>query len=135
MTEIINWVIIKLSLTSEVKTVQASNNSPLPKGDLNNQELKTKGTIWKPLIAVSLLSVFSFTAGQYLPYVIAAVSGSGAIEAVPLAIFAVSAIVALVSAIYLIKLVISGASNKKEAGLSGEQQTEPKQPTNRETCA
>lgn len=63
------------------------NNSPLP---------KTKRTIWKPLIAVSLLSVFSFTSGQYLPYVIIAVSGSGAIAAVPLAIFAVSVVVTLV---------------------------------------
>ncbi|MDR2045890.1 MAG: hypothetical protein LBP77_02805 [Rickettsiales bacterium] len=119
MTEIINWVIIKLSLTSGVKTVHAFNNSPLPKGDLNNQELKTKGTIWKPLIAVSLLSVFSFTAGQYLPYVIAAVSGSGAIAAVPLAIFAVSTVVALVLATYLIKLAVSRASSKKEAGPDG----------------
>ncbi|WP_353281244.1 hypothetical protein [Wolbachia endosymbiont (group A) of Andrena trimmerana] len=41
-----------------------------------------------PLIAVLSLSAFSFTAGQYLPYVITAISGSGAIAAVPLAIFA-----------------------------------------------
>ncbi|MFP3020315.1 MAG: hypothetical protein ACEY3F_03060 [Wolbachia sp.] len=97
--------------------MQASNNSPLPKGDLNNQELKPKGTIWKPLIAVSLLSVFSFTAGQYLPYVIVAVSGSGAIEAVPLAIFAVSAIVALVSVICLIRLAVSRAGDEKKIDL------------------
>lgn len=89
-----------------------SNNSPLLK---DSQELtKTKGTIWKPLIAVSLLSVFSFISGQYLPYVIIAVSGSGAIAAVPLAIFAVSTVVALISTIYLIRLAVSRADNKKE---------------------
>ncbi|MDX5518720.1 MAG: hypothetical protein O7177_03940 [Wolbachia endosymbiont of Andrena agilissima] len=44
-----------------------SNNSSLLK---DSQELtKTKQTIWKPLIAVSLLSIFSFISGQYLPYV------------------------------------------------------------------
>ncbi len=96
--------------------MQISNNSSLPKGD---QELKIKGTIWKLLIAVSLLSVFSFTADQYLPYVIAAVSGSGAIAAVPLATFAVFVVVALVLATYLIKLVVS--DNKKEAGPDGKE--------------
>ncbi|WP_341821819.1 hypothetical protein [Wolbachia endosymbiont (group A) of Ischnus inquisitorius] len=96
-----------------------SNNSSLLK---DSQELtKTKGTIWKPLISVSLLSVFSFTAGQYLPYVIIAVSGSGAIAAVPLAIFAVSAVVALISVTYLVKLAISRDDNKKEAGLNGQE--------------
>ncbi len=86
-----------------------SNNSSLLK---DSQELtKTKGTIWKPLITVSLLSVFSFTSGQYLPYVIAAV---------PLAIFAVSAVVALISVTYLVKLVISRDDNKKEVGLNGQ---------------
>ncbi|MCX3065060.1 hypothetical protein [Wolbachia endosymbiont of Drosophila pseudotakahashii] len=104
-----------------------SNNSSLLK---DSQELtKTKGTIWKPLITVSLLSVFGFTSGQYLPYVIAAVSGSGAIAAVsgsgaiaavPLAIFAVSAVVALISVTYLVKLVISRDDNKKEVGLNGQ---------------
>lgn len=95
-----------------------SNNSSLLK---DSQELtKTKGTIWKPLITVSLLSVFSFTSGQYLPYVIAAVSGSGAIAAVPLAIFAVSAVVALISVTYLVKLAISRDDNKKEVGLNGQ---------------
>ncbi|WP_338406723.1 hypothetical protein [Wolbachia endosymbiont (group A) of Longitarsus flavicornis] len=90
----------------------ASNNSSLLK---DSQELtKTKGTIWKPLIAVSLLSVFSFTAGQYLPYVIIAVSGSGAIAAVPLAIFAVSVVVALASVAYLIKLAVSRAGDEKK---------------------
>jgi|GEM_PF-5940937 len=74
-----------------------------------------------PLIAVLLSSVLSFTAGYYLPYVIAAVSGSGAIAAVPLAIFAVSTVVALISVTYLFKLVISRADNKKEAGLNGEE--------------
>ncbi|WP_264718899.1 WH2 domain-containing protein [Wolbachia endosymbiont (group A) of Lasioglossum morio] len=87
----------------------------------DSQELtKTKGTIWKPLIAVSLLSVFSFTAGQYLPYVIIAVSGSGPIAAVPLAIFAVSTVVALISVTYLVKLAISRDDNKKEVGLNGQ---------------
>ncbi|WP_341819315.1 WH2 domain-containing protein [Wolbachia endosymbiont (group A) of Brachyopa scutellaris] len=95
-----------------------SNNSSLLK---DSQELtKTKGTIWKPLITVSLLSVFSFTSGQYLPYVIAAVSGSGAIAAVPLAIFAVSAVVVLISVTYLVKLAISRDDNKKEVGLNGQ---------------
>ncbi|MDX5507296.1 MAG: hypothetical protein O7149_01550 [Wolbachia endosymbiont of Hylaeus sinuatus] len=99
--------------------MMTSNNSSLLK---DSQELtKTKGTIWKPLIAVSLLSVFSFTAGQYLPYVIIAVSGSGAIAAVPLAIFAVSAVVALISVTYLVKLAISRDDNKKEAGLNGQE--------------
>ncbi|GFQ65635.1 putative wH2 motif domain protein [Trichonephila clavata] len=56
----------------------------------------------------------SFTSGQYLPYVIAAVSGSGAIAAVPLAIFTVSTAVALISTIYLIRLAVSRADNKKE---------------------
>ncbi|WP_353269931.1 hypothetical protein [Wolbachia endosymbiont (group A) of Myopa testacea] len=70
-----------------------------------------------PLIAVLSLSAFSFTAGQYLPYVITAISSSGAIAAVPLAIFAVSTVVALASVIYLVKLTISRATNKKEAGL------------------
>lgn len=89
-----------------------SNNSPLLK---DSQELtKTKGTIWKPLIAVSSLSIFSFISGQYLPYVIIAVSGSGPIAAVPLAIFAVSTAVALISIIYLIRLAVSRADNKKE---------------------
>ncbi|GFY79972.1 WH2 domain-containing protein [Trichonephila inaurata madagascariensis] len=92
--------------------MMTSNNSPLLK---DSQELtKTKGTIWKPLIAVSLLSVFSFISGQYLPYVIIAVSGSGPIAAVPLAIFAVSTVVVLVSTIYLIRLAVSRADNKKE---------------------
>lgn len=60
--------------------------------------------------------------------VIAAVSGSGAIEAVPLAIFAVSAIVALVSVIYLIRLAVSRAGDKidfsgeEELGSRGQQQ-------------
>lgn len=83
-----------------------------------------------PLIAILSSSVLSFIAGQYLPYVIAAFSG--AMAAVPLAIFAVSAVIALVSVIYLVKLIISKAGNKKEAGPSKEepdQQTEPKQPT------
>lgn len=89
-----------------------SNNSSLLK---DSQELtKTKQTIQKPLIAVSLLSIFSFISGQYLPYVIIAVSGSGPIAAVPLAIFAVSTAVALISKIYLIKLAVSRADNKKE---------------------
>ncbi|WP_341820477.1 WH2 domain-containing protein [Wolbachia endosymbiont (group A) of Cydia strobilella] len=66
------------------------------------------------LIAVSLLSIFSFISGQYLPYVIIAVSGSGPIAAVPLAIFAVSTAVALISKIYLIRLAVSRADNKKE---------------------
>lgn len=116
MTKIINWVIIKLLLTSGVKTVLASNNSPLLK-----DSQKTKGTIWKPLIAVSSLSIFSFISGQYLPYVIMAVSGSGAIAAVPLAVFAVSTVVALISTIYLIRLAVSRADSKKEAGLDGEE--------------
>lgn len=95
-----------------------SNNSSLLK---DSQELtKTKQTIWKPLIAVSLLSIFSFISGQYLPYVIIAVSGSGPIAAVPLAIFAVSTVVALISVTYLVKLAISRDDNKKEVGLNGQ---------------
>ncbi|WP_250295490.1 hypothetical protein [Wolbachia endosymbiont of Oedothorax gibbosus] len=96
--------------------MMTSNNSPLLK-----DSQKTKGTIWKPLIAVSSLSIFSFISGQYLSYVIVAVSGSGAIAAVPLAIFAVSAVVALISTIYLIRLAVSRADSKKEAGLDGEE--------------
>ncbi|MGL9762646.1 MAG: hypothetical protein ACR5LB_11105 [Wolbachia sp.] len=49
-----------------------------------------------------------------------------------MAIFTVSAVVALVSVIYLVKLIISKFGNKKEAGHSKEkpdQQIEPKQPT------
>ncbi|BAP00495.1 TAF4-like domain-containing protein [Wolbachia endosymbiont of Cimex lectularius] len=83
-----------------------------------------------PLIAILSSSVLSFIASQYLPYVITAFSGT--IAAVPLAIFTVSAVVALVSVIYLVKLIISKADNKKEAGPSKEepdQQIEPKQPT------
>ncbi|MFJ5424179.1 WH2 domain-containing protein [Wolbachia endosymbiont of Drosophila barbarae] len=95
-----------------------SNNSSLLK---DSQELtKTKQTIWKPLIAVSLLSIFSFISGQYLPYVIIAVSGSGPIAAVPLAIFAVSTVVALISVTHLVKLAISRDDNKKEVGLNGQ---------------
>ncbi|WP_338481696.1 hypothetical protein [Wolbachia endosymbiont (group A) of Nomada hirtipes] len=95
-----------------------SNNSSLLK---DSQELtKTKQTIWKPLIAVSLLSIFSFISGQYLPYVIIAVSGSGPIAAVPLAIFAVSTVVAFISVTYLVKLAISRDDNKKEVGLNGQ---------------
>ncbi|WP_423349216.1 hypothetical protein [Wolbachia sp. wLmal] len=95
-----------------------SNNSSLLK---DSQELtKTKQTIWKPLIAVSLSSIFSFISGQYLPYVIIAVSGSGPIAAVPLAIFAVSTVVALISVTYLVKLAISRDDNKKEVGLNGQ---------------
>ncbi|WP_250296898.1 hypothetical protein [Wolbachia endosymbiont of Oedothorax gibbosus] len=94
----------------------ASNNPPLLK-----DSQKTKGTIWKPLIVVSSLSIFSFISGQYLPYVIIAVSGSGPIAAVPLAIFAVSTAVALISTIYLIRLAVSRADSKKEAGLDGEE--------------
>lgn len=92
-----------------------SNSSPLLK-----DSQKTKGIIWKPLIAISSLSIFSFISGQYLPYVIVAVSGSGAIVAVPLAIFAVSTVVALISTIYLIRLAVSRADNKKEVGLNGQ---------------
>lgn len=96
--------------------MMTSNNSPLLKGSQ-----KTKGTIWKPLIAISSLSIFSFISGQYLSYVIVAVSGSGAIAAVPLAIFAVSTVVALVLATYLIKLAVSRDDNKKEVGPDGEE--------------
>ncbi|MDE5057988.1 hypothetical protein OZD61_04310 [Wolbachia endosymbiont of Drosophila bocki] len=93
-----------------------SNSSSLLE---DSRELtKTKQTIWKPLIAVSLLSIFSFISGQYLPYVIIAVSGS--IAAVPLAIFAVSTVVALISVTYLVKLAISRDDNKKEVGLNGQ---------------
>ncbi|OWZ25126.1 WH2 domain-containing protein [Wolbachia endosymbiont of Wuchereria bancrofti] len=73
-----------------------------------------------PLIAILSSSVLSFTAGQYFPYVIAAVSGSSATTAAPLAIFAVSMVIALVSAAYLIKLAVSIAGNKKGAGPSRE---------------
>ncbi|MDX5462010.1 MAG: hypothetical protein O7157_00285 [Wolbachia endosymbiont of Tetragnatha montana] len=114
MTKIINWVIIKLLLIGGVKTVLASNNSLLLK-----DSQKTKGAIWKPLIAVLSLSIFSFISGQYLPYVIAAISGSGPIAAVPLAIFTVSTVVALVLATYLIKLAVSRADNKKEVSPDG----------------
>jgi hypothetical protein len=74
-----------------------------------------------PLIVILSSSVLSFIAGQYLPYIITVISGSGAITAVPLAIFAVSTAVALASVIYLVKLAVSRATNKKEAGLSREE--------------
>ncbi|NEV49289.1 hypothetical protein EUZ93_02080 [Wolbachia pipientis] len=74
-------------------------------------------------ISIAALSLYVSTVAIYihLPYVIAAVSGSGAIEAVPLAIFAVSAIVALVSVIYLIRLAVSRAGDKKKIDFSGEE--------------
>ncbi|QKX02722.1 hypothetical protein GOY07_00445 [Wolbachia endosymbiont of Litomosoides sigmodontis] len=71
-----------------------------------------------PLIAVLSLSVLSFTTGQYLPYVIAAVSGSSTIAVAPLAVFAVSMVIALISAVYLIKLAVFTVSNKKEGDCS-----------------
>ncbi|WP_395463429.1 hypothetical protein [Wolbachia endosymbiont of Cantharis cryptica] len=92
--------------------------SMLLKGNLSNQELKTKWTTLKPLIIILSLSVLSFIAGQYLPYVI---TGSGAIAAVPLTIFAASTVVALASVIYLVKLTISIANDKKKVGLSREE--------------
>ncbi|WP_253302118.1 hypothetical protein [Wolbachia endosymbiont of Psylliodes chrysocephala] len=72
-------------------------------------------------IAALSLCVSAVAIYIHLPYVIAAVSGSGAIEAVPLAIFAVSAIVALVSVICLIRLAVSRAGDKKKIDLSGEE--------------
>ncbi|WP_265026050.1 hypothetical protein [Wolbachia endosymbiont (group A) of Bibio marci] len=72
-------------------------------------------------IAALSLCVSAVAIYIHLPYVIAAVSGSGAIAAVPLAIFAVSAIVALVSVIYLIRLAVSRAGDKKKIDLSGEE--------------
>lgn len=83
-------------------------------------------------IAALSLCVSAVAIYIHLPYVIAAVSGSGAIEAVPLAIFAVSAIVALVSVICLIRLAVSRAGDKKKIDLSGEQQTGSKQSTTEE---
>jgi len=72
-------------------------------------------------IAALSLCVSAVAIYIHLPYVIAAVSGSGAIEAVPLAIFAVSAIVALVSVICLIRLAVSRAGDKKKKDPSGEE--------------
>lgn len=72
-------------------------------------------------IAALSLCVSAVAIYIHLPYVIAAVSGSGTIEAVPLAIFAVSAIVALVSVICLIRLAVSRAGDKKKIDLSGEE--------------
>lgn len=71
-------------------------------------------------IAALSLCVSAVAIYIHLPYVIAAVSGSGAIAAVPLAIFAVSVVVALASVAYLIKLAVSRDDNKKEAGLNGQ---------------
>ncbi|WP_265026052.1 hypothetical protein [Wolbachia endosymbiont (group A) of Bibio marci] len=68
-------------------------------------------------IAALSLCVSAVAIYIHLPYVIAAVSGSGAIEAVPLAIFAVSTIVALVSVICLIRLAVSRAGDKKKIDL------------------
>lgn len=59
-----------------------------------------------PVAALSLC-VSAVAIYIHLPYVIAAVSGSGAIKAVPLAIFTVSAVIALASVAYLIKLAVS----------------------------
>ncbi|WP_264723530.1 hypothetical protein [Wolbachia endosymbiont (group A) of Cheilosia soror] len=72
-------------------------------------------------IAALSLCVSAVAIYIHLPYVIAAVSGSGAIAAVPLAIFAVSVVVALASVAYLIKLAVSRDDNKKEAGLNGQE--------------
>ncbi|MDR0773661.1 MAG: hypothetical protein LBE46_05115 [Wolbachia pipientis] len=68
-------------------------------------------------ISITALSLCVSAVAIYihLPYVIAAVSGSGAIEAVSLAI------VALVSVIYLIRLAVSKAGDKKKIDLSGEE--------------
>ncbi|WP_353282802.1 hypothetical protein [Wolbachia endosymbiont (group A) of Pogonocherus hispidulus] len=68
-------------------------------------------------IAALSLCVSAVAIYIHLPYVIAAVSGSGAIEALPLAIFTISAIVALVSAIYLIRLAVSRAGDEKKIDL------------------
>ncbi|NSM56999.1 hypothetical protein HET73_06830, partial [Wolbachia endosymbiont of Atemnus politus] len=76
-----------------------------------------------PLIAVLSSSILSFIAGQYLPYVITVISGSGAIAAVPLAIFAVSTVVALASVAYLVKLAVSRIGNKKEEDLGEKEPT------------
>ncbi|MBC6686159.1 hypothetical protein H9I48_02775 [Wolbachia pipientis] len=73
-----------------------------------------------PVAALSLC-VSAVAIYIHLPYVIAAVSGSGAIEAVPLAIFTVSAVIALASVAYLIKLAVSRAGDKKKIDLSGEE--------------
>ncbi|WCR57898.1 hypothetical protein [Wolbachia endosymbiont of Ctenocephalides felis wCfeJ] len=73
-----------------------------------------------PLIAALSSSILSLTAGHHLSYVIAAVSGAGVTAIVPLAIFAVSTVIALISVAYLVKLAVSRAGNKKEIGLSGE---------------
>ncbi|QOD38633.1 hypothetical protein [Candidatus Wolbachia massiliensis] len=86
----------------------------LSEGNENNWELKL--TTLKPLIAISSLLVFSVTAGYSLSYVIAAASGT--IAAVPLAIFAVSTFVALVSAVYLFNSFISTTNSKKKVDLS-----------------
>ncbi|MFP3014937.1 MAG: hypothetical protein ACEY3B_01235 [Wolbachia sp.] len=59
-----------------------------------------------PVAALSLC-VSAVAIYIHLPYVIAAVSGSGAIKAVPLAIFTVSAVIALASVAYFIKLAVS----------------------------
>ena len=75
----------------------------------------------KTSIAALSLCVSAVAIYIHLPCVIAAVSGSGAIEAVPLAIFAVSAIVALVSVICLIRLAVSRAGDKKKEDPSGEE--------------
>ncbi|MFP3016211.1 MAG: hypothetical protein ACEY3L_10190 [Wolbachia sp.] len=66
-------------------------------------------------IAALSLCVSAVAIYIHLPYVIAAVSGSGAIEVVPLAIFTVSAIVALASAIYLIRLAAGEKPAKQES--------------------
>ncbi|MDE5062286.1 hypothetical protein [Wolbachia endosymbiont of Drosophila tsacasi] len=60
-------------------------------------------------VSIAALSLCASAVAIYihLPYVIAAVSGSGAIEAVPLAIFTVSAVIALASVAYFIKLAVS----------------------------
>lgn len=94
----------------------------LSEGSVNNLRfIKTKLAIFQPLIAILASAILSFTAGQYLSYVTAAISGSGITTVVPLAIFTVSAIFALVLVTYLLKLSVSiGIGNKTETGFSKE---------------
>ncbi|CCF78060.1 WAS family protein [Wolbachia endosymbiont of Onchocerca ochengi] len=95
------------------------STTTLSKGSTNHWELiKTKLTVFQPLITILASSALSFTAGQYLPCITTTISNSNVNTVAPLTIFIVFAVATLVLVAYLIKLSISKVSNKKEVSLS-----------------
>ncbi|QKX02538.1 WH2 domain-containing protein [Wolbachia endosymbiont of Dirofilaria (Dirofilaria) immitis] len=96
-----------------------TSNATLSEGSADHWRLiKTRLTIFQPLITILTSSVLSFIAGQYLPCVTATTSSSSITTAAPLIIFTISAVVTLVLVTNLIKLSLSRVYNKKEVGLS-----------------